>query len=272
MNTEKQVIQYHEKTLPELLALAMNGDMNAAAEIVKRQEEAQKQIEQLKIKATSKARAPRAEKTPEELFAEKPYYRAAKLLAAFGDVLTESKEQLAAMVITNIMLGIDSLATGNLRQACDRARQCAAGSKAEITLNNNIQILATCLQHMLPDENTKLKDQELGNARLVFAVKFFEYAHTQEGEKKDAFLKFWDLYVAGTTGGHEYIEALKAAIAGETPTTEGTVPEFLPTMQAELEKAESIRAELDKEEEEKKAQTPDQTSDQTQTQKKRDLS
>ena len=44
-----------------------------------------------------------------------------------------------------------------------------------------------------------------------------------------------------------------------TPETADTVSEFLPTMQAELEKAESIRAKLDKEEEEKKAQTPDQT-------------
>ena len=58
------------------------------------------------------------------------------------------------MVVTNVMLGIKSLATGNLRQACDRARQCAAWcNKAKgFSLNSNIPVLATRL-HMIPDEN-----------------------------------------------------------------------------------------------------------------------
>lgn len=236
---EKQIIPYAEGLeLEELLSLAIAGDKKAAAEIIRRQEAQKAEIEQLKVRA-SKARKPAAEKTPEDLFAEKTYYRAAKLLSAFGDELNNT-EQVAAMVVCNIMLGVTSLATGNLRQACDRARQCAAGAKAEIDLNSNIPTLATRLQHMIPDENKKLKEQESENERLIFAVKFFEYANVQPDEKKAVFMAFWDMYIAGTTGAPEYIDALKKAI------TEGTASEFLGTMRAELEAAESIRAELEK--------------------------
>lgn len=245
---EKQVIQYATLEFMQLYTLAKNGDEKAEKELLEREAAQKAEIESLKVKANSKTRAPKAEKTPADLFAEKPYFRAAKLLATFGEELTESKEQLTAMVVTNILLGINSLATGNLRQACDRARQCAAGSKADIALNSNIPVLATRLQHMIPDENKKLKEQESANTRLVFAVKFFEYANIQEGEKKDVFMRFWDMYIAGTTGAPEYIEALKNAIAEETPATAETASVFLPTMQAELENAELIRAELDKEE------------------------
>ena len=243
MKTE-QVIQYAEKTLPELLTLAMKGDKNAAAEIIRRQDEQKAEIEILKVKAAGK-RTPKVEKTPEDLFAEKPYYRAAKLLAAFGDELN-SKEQLSAMVVTNIMLGVTSLATGNLRQACDRARQCAAGAIADIDLNSNIPVLATRLQHMIPEENKKLNEQESGNERLIFAVKFYEYATNQKDEKKDIFMAFWNMYIGGTTGAPEYIDALKNAITAETPTSKDTASKFLPTMQAELDSAELIRAELEK--------------------------
>ena len=247
---EKQVI-YTEKTFPELLSLAMTGNREAAAEIIKRQEDQKQQIESLKIKASSK-RKPAVEKTPADLFAEKPYYRAAKLLAAFGDELS-TKEQLTALLVCNIMLGIESLATGNLRQACDRARQCADGSKAEIAINSNIPVLATRLQHMLPDENVKLDQQTEKNERLVFAVKFYEYANVQEEEKKAVFMSFWGMYIAGTTGAPEYIEALKNAITAETQAEGAPVSEFLPTMQAELDDAELIRAELNKDAEEKKS-------------------
>lgn len=249
---EKQVIQYAEKTLPELLTLAMKGDKNAAGEIIRRQEVMKAEVESLKVKAAGK-RKPAAEKTPADLFAEKTYYRAAKLLSAFGGELNNT-EQLAAMVVCNIMLGVTSLATGNLRQACDRARQCAAGATADIDMNSNIPVLATRLQHLIPDENKKLKEQESGNERLIFAVKFYEYATNQKDEKKDAFMTFWNMYIGGTTGAPEYIEALKNAITAETPTSEDTASEFLPTMQAELESAELIRAELDKAAEEKKPQ------------------
>ena len=247
---EKQVI-YTEKTFPELLSLAMTGNREAAAEILSRQDAQKQQIESLKIKASSK-RAPRPEKTPEDLFAEKTYYRAAKLLSAFGAELN-NKEQLSAMVVCNIMLGVTSLATGNLRQTCDRARQCAAGAIAEIDINSNIPVLANRLQHMIPDENVKLDQQAEKNERLVFAVKFYEYATNQKDEKKAVFMAFWDMYIAGTTGAPEYIEALKNAITAETPTSEDTASEFLGTMQAELEDAELIREELDKEAEKKKA-------------------
>lgn len=247
---EKQV-NYSVKDFQELLSMAMSGDKNAAGEIIRRQDEQKAEIEQLKVKANSK-RKPAVEKTPADLFAEKPYYRAAKLLAAFGDELN-TREQLTAMVVCNIMLGIESLATGNLRQACDRARQCAAGAIAEIDMNSNIPVLATRLQHMIPDENKKLKEQESGNERLVFAVKFYEYANVQEEEKKAVFMAFWNMYIAGTTGAPEYIEALKNAITAETQTGEDTASKFLCVMQAELEKAELIRDELDKAAEEKKA-------------------
>ncbi len=239
---EKQV-NYTTLEFPELLALVTSGDKVATSEIIARQEAQKQEIERLKIKANSK-RAPKAEKTPEDLFAEKPYYRAAKLLAAFGDELN-TKEQLAAMVVTNVMLGVTSLATGNLRQACDRARQCAAGAIAQIDLNSNIPVLAMRLVHMIPDENKKLKEQESENERLIFAVKFYEYANVQEEEKKAVFMAFWDMYIAGTTGAPEYIDALKNAIAAET--RKDTASKFLPTMQAELEEAELIRAELDNE-------------------------
>jgi len=243
MKTEQ--VNYSTKTFPELLALAMSGDRGAAAEIAARQEAQQQEIELLKVKVSSK-RKPAVEKTPEDLFAEKTYYRAAKLLAAFGAELDHT-EQLAAMVICNIMLGINSLATGNLRQACDRARQCAAGAKANIDMNSNIPVLATRLQHMIPDENLKLKEQESETERLIFAVKFYEYANVQPEEKKAVFMAFWDMYIQGTTGAPEYIEALKNAIAEETPAEGAPVSEFLGTMQEELEEAESIRAELDNE-------------------------
>lgn len=248
---EKQVIQYAEKTLQELLTLAMAGNTEAAGEIVARQEAATAEIESLKVKA-SKTRAPKAEKTPWDLFAEKTYYRASKLLSAFGSELNHT-EQLAAMVVCNILLGATSLATGNLRQACDRARQCAAGAMAEIDMNSNIPVLATRLQHMIPDENKKLKEQESVNARLIFAVKFYEYASAQEKEKKDIFMTFWNMYIEGTTGAPEYIDALKNAITAETPTSEDTSSAFLGTMQEELENAELIRAELENAAEEKKA-------------------
>ena len=246
---EKQVI-YTEKTFPELLSLAMTGNREAAGEIIRRQEEQKAEIESLKVKASSK-RKPAVEKTPADLFAEKTYYRAAKLLAAFGDELSHT-EQLAAMVVTNVMLGVTSLATGNLRQTCDRARQCAAGAIAEIDMNSNIPVLATRLQHMIPDENLKLDQQTEKNERLVFAVNFYEYATNQEEEKKAVFMAFWNMYIGGTTGAPEYIDALKNAIAEETPTSEDTASNFLPTMQAELEDAELIRAELEKDAKEKK--------------------
>ena len=236
---EKQV-NYATLEFPELLSLAVSGNRDAAAEIAARQEAQKAEIESLKVRA-SKARKPAVEKTPEDLFAEKTYYRAARLLSAFGAELNHT-EQLAAMVVTNIMLGVTSLATGNLRQACDRARQCAAGAIAEIELNGNIPTLATRLQHMIPDENLKLDQQTEKTERLVFAVRFYEYANVQEEEKKAIFMAFWDMYIGGTTGAPEYIAALKSAIAAE-----GTASEFLPTMQAELESAESIRAELDNE-------------------------
>lgn len=250
---EKQVIQYAEKTLQELLTLAIAGDGDAAGEILARQDAQKQEIEQLKVRA-SKTRAPKAEKTPTDLFAEKTYYRAAKLLAVFGDELNHT-EQLAAMVICNIMMGVTSLATGNLRQACDRARQCAAGAIAKIDLNSNIPVLATRLQNMIPDENLKLDQQTEKNERLIFAVKFYEYANVQEEEKRAVFMTFWNMYIAGTTGEPEYINALKNAIAEETPAEGAPLSEFLPTMQAELEDAELIRAELNKDTEEKKAVT-----------------
>jgi len=232
----KEAVNYTTLEFPELLSRAMKGDRGAAKEIIARQEAQKAEIESLKIKANSK-RKPKAEKTPEDLFAEKTYYRAAKLLSAFGDEL-DNTEQVAAMVICNIMLGINSLATGNLRQACDRARQCAAGAKANIDMNSNIPVLATRLQHMIPDENLKLKEQESETERLIFAVKFYEYANVQPEEKKAVFMTFWNMYIQGTTGAPEYIEALKNAIAEETPAEGGASSEFLLTMQAELESAE----------------------------------
>jgi hypothetical protein len=78
---EKQVIQYAEKTLQELLTLAMAGDMKAAAEINRRQEAAAAEIESLK--ANSK-RKKRAEKTPIELARDNAYFRTALLVKQFG--------------------------------------------------------------------------------------------------------------------------------------------------------------------------------------------
>ena len=247
----KEAVNYSVKDFQELLTLAMKGDRDAAKEIIARQDAQKAEIESLKVRASSK-RKPAVEKTPTDLFAEKTYYRAAKLLSAFGSELNNT-EQLAAMVVCNIMLGVTSLAAGNLRQTCDRARQCAAGAIADIDMNSNIPVLATRLQHMLPDENLKLDQQTEKTERLIFAVKFYEYANIQEDEKKDAFMAFWNMYIAGTTGAPEYIDALKNAIAEETPTIKYTASEFLPTMQAELEDAELIRDELDKEQEKPEA-------------------
>jgi hypothetical protein len=150
--TEKQVIQYAEKTLPELLALALTGDKLAAEEIVTRQEKQAAEIEQLKVKANSK-RAPRAEKTPEELATDNAYFRTALLVKQFGSEAVD----LQTLTVASAFLG-QGLAQGNLRQALNRVTQVIKAQAVEETVFPAWIVTAAGEIPQL-DENKKLEEE-----------------------------------------------------------------------------------------------------------------
>ena len=150
---EKQVVNYAEKTLPELLAMAIAGDRDAADEIVARQEKQAAEIEQLKVRA-SKARTPKAEKTPLDLAKDNAYYRTALLAKQFGI------ESVNLQVLTVASAYLDQgLAQGNLRQAFNRVSQIIKAQAVEeqvfpewiLTVANEIPQL---------DENKKLEEEQ----------------------------------------------------------------------------------------------------------------
>jgi hypothetical protein len=150
--TEKQVIQYAEKTLPELLAMALTGDKLAAGEIIRRQDEQAQQIELLKVKA-SKTRAPKAEKTAKELAAENAYFRMALLVKQFG---AESVD-MQVLTVASAFLG-QGLAQGNLRQALNRVSQVIKAQAVEETVFPAWIVTAAGEIPQL-DENKKLEEE-----------------------------------------------------------------------------------------------------------------
>ena len=146
----KQAVNYAEKTLQELLALAMAGDREAAAEIVARQEAQEQEIESLK--AAGK-RTPKAEKTPVELAKDNAYFRTALLVKEFG----VDQVNMQTLTVASAFLK-QGLSQGNLRQAFNRVTQILKAQKVEeqvfpewiLTAGEEIPVL---------DENKKLEEE-----------------------------------------------------------------------------------------------------------------
>jgi hypothetical protein len=143
---EKQVVPYAEGlTLQELLSLAIAGDKNAAAEIIRRHES-------LKIKAASK-RAPKAEKTPLDLARDNAYFRTALLVKQFG------LESVNLQVLTAASAYLEcGLAQGNLRQAFNRVNQVLRAQKVEDQVFPQ-WIVEAAKEIPVLDENKKLEEE-----------------------------------------------------------------------------------------------------------------
>lgn len=150
MKTEQ--VNYSEKTLPELLNMAIAGDRDAASEIVARQEKQAAEIEQLKVKA-SRQRKPKAEKTAKELAADNAYYRCALLVKQFG------QESVTLQTLTAASAFLDTgLAQGNLRQAFNRVQQILKAQSIEETVFP--EWLPTAAKEIPQlDENKKLEEE-----------------------------------------------------------------------------------------------------------------
>ena len=113
----KEAVNYSVKDFQELLTLALAGDRDAAAEIIRRQDAQKAEIEQLKVKAAGK-RKPAVEKTPEDMAKDNAYFRAALLVKQFG------QESVNLQTLTAASAFLDQgLAQGNLRQALNRVSQ-----------------------------------------------------------------------------------------------------------------------------------------------------
>lgn len=173
---EKQVTYYAGATLPDLLALAIAGDRDAAAEIIRRQEEQKAEIEQLKIKASSK-RAPRAEKTPLDLAKDNAYYRTALLVKQFG---LESVN-LQVLTAASAFLG-QGLAQGNLRQAFNRVSQVLKAQAIEEPVFPE-WILTAAAEIPQLDENLKL-EEETGKVEEIKTV-IQRYMDNEQEEQEE---------------------------------------------------------------------------------------
>jgi hypothetical protein len=150
--TMKEAVNYTTLDFQELLALAIAGDKAATAEIIRRQEAQKAEIESLKIKA-SKARAPRAEKTPIDLARDNAYFRCALLVKQFGI------ESVNMEVLTAASAYLDQgLAQGNLRQAFNRVSQVIKAQKVEEQVFP-AWILEAALEIPVLDENKKLEEE-----------------------------------------------------------------------------------------------------------------
>ena len=151
---EKQVIRYAEGlALPELLALAVAGDQKAAAEIIRRQDAQKAEIEQLKIKASSK-RTPKAEKTPLDLAKDNAYFRTALLCKQFGQDAVTLQTVTAASAYLEC-----GLAQGNLRQAFNRVSQILKAQAVTETVFPEWIVQAGQEIPQL-DENKKLEEEQ----------------------------------------------------------------------------------------------------------------
>ena len=150
---EKQVIPYAEGvTLQELLSLAIAGDKKAAAEIIRRQEAATAEIESLKVRA-SKARTPKAEKTPLDLAKDNAYFRTALLVKQFG------QENVDLQVLTAASAYLQQgLAQGNLRQAFNRVSQVLKAQAIEEQVFPS-WIVEAAAEIPVLDENLKLEEE-----------------------------------------------------------------------------------------------------------------
>jgi hypothetical protein len=148
----KEAVNYTTLEFPELLALAMAGNREAAAEILSRQEAQKQEIEQLKVRA-SKARAPKAEKTPVDLARDNAYFRAALLVKQFG------QENVNLQVLTAASAFLEQgLAQGNLRQAFNRVSQVLRAQAIEEPIFPE-WILRAAEEIPQLDENLKLEEE-----------------------------------------------------------------------------------------------------------------
>ena len=151
---EKQVTHYSIKTFQELLAMAMAGDREAAAEIIRRQEAQKAEIESLKIKANSKVRKEKAEKTPIDLARDNAYFRCALLVKQFG----EENVTMQALTVASALLG-QGLSQGNLRQAYNRVQQILKAQAVEESVFP-AWIVQAAGEIPLLDENLKLEEEQ----------------------------------------------------------------------------------------------------------------
>jgi len=150
---EKQVVPYAEGlTLQELLSLAIAGDKKAESEIIRREAAQKAEIEQLKVRA-SKARAPRAEKTPIDLARDNAYFRCALLVKQFGAENVNLQTLTAASAYLE-----QGLAQGNLRQALNRVNQVIKAQAIEEQVFPD-WIVEAAEEIPQLDENKKLEEE-----------------------------------------------------------------------------------------------------------------
>ena len=166
----KEQVIYTEKTFPELLSLAMTGNREAAGEIIRRQDAQKAEIESLKVKASSKTRAPRPEKTPADQAKDSAYFRCALLVKQFG---AESVD-LQTLTVASAFLE-QGLAQGNLRQAFNRVSQVLKAQKVEEQVFPE-WILTAAAEIPVLDENLKLEEEQEKVAEIKAIVQKYTEA------------------------------------------------------------------------------------------------
>ena len=149
----KEAVNYSVTEFTELLSRAMTGDREAASEILARQDAQKQQIESLKVKAASKARAPKAEKTALEMAQDSAYFRTALLVKEFG----QESVNLQVLTLASAFLE-QGLAQGNLRQAYNRVSQVLKAQKVEEQVFPEWIVQAAGEIPTL-DENLKLEEE-----------------------------------------------------------------------------------------------------------------
>ena len=150
----KEAVNYTTLEFPELLSRAMSGDREAAAEIIRRQDAQKQEIELLKVKANSKARAPRPEKTPADMAKDSAYFRTALLVKEFG----QESVNMQTLTVASAFLD-QGLAQGNLRQAFNRVSQVLKAQKVEEQVFPE-WIVQAAGEIPIIDENLKLEEEQ----------------------------------------------------------------------------------------------------------------
>ena len=149
----KEAVSYSVKDFTELLTLAMAGDRDAAGEIISRQDAQKAEIEQLKVKANSKARKEKAEKTPADMAKDSAYFRCALLIKEFG------VENITMKTLTVASAYLEQgLAQGNLRQALNRVIQVIKAQAVTETVFP-AWIMHAAAEIPSLDENKKLEEE-----------------------------------------------------------------------------------------------------------------
>lgn len=176
-NKMKEAVNYSVKDFQELLTLAMTGNREAASEILARQEAARVEIEVLRVRASSKARAPRAEKTPIDLARDNAYFRTALLCKEFG----QENVTLQTLTLASAYLE-QGLSQGNLRQALNRVSQMLKAQKTEETVFPE-WIVTAAGEIPIIDENLKLEEEEEKVAEIKAIIQ--KYSQTPATEQPE---------------------------------------------------------------------------------------